>query len=93
MVTQKRVPQFTSDFGEPQWQSLPARWGIVGFWSHTAIAHTSKCVGTFGSKKMMQILKSQLTDTGSWFSSLCPLVFLDGLFKDEAVECESLALL
>lgn len=38
MVTQKGVPQFTSDFGEPPWQSFPAGWGIGCFWSHTAIA-------------------------------------------------------
>lgn len=55
------------------------------------VSHNSKCVATFGSKKMMQILKSLLTDTGSWFSSLCPVVFPDGLFQDEAVKCKSLA--
>lgn len=57
------------------------------------VSHTSKCVASFGSKKMMQILRSLCTDTGSWFSSLCPVVFSDRLFRDEAVECESLALL
>lgn len=38
VVTQKGVPHFTSDFGEPQWQSLPAGWGIGCFWSHMAVA-------------------------------------------------------
>lgn len=41
---------------------------------------------------MMQILKRLLTDTCSWFSSLCPVVFSDGLFGDEAVKQESPAL-
>jgi len=55
------------------------------------IAHQQAC-GYFVSKQMMQILKRLFTDMSSWFSSLCPMVFSDELFGDEAVKQRSLLL-
>lgn len=56
-----------------------------------ALYHQQMCGRFWKQEDDADSGESAFTDTGSWFSDLCSVVFSDVLFRDEAVKCKSLA--